>query len=319
MKKRNPVFIVAAFAAFLILSFSIPVFGQVNLNNVLRYAHVANGAQGNGTYVTTLLVSNPNNFLVHAVIDSFDDASPINSLNIGFTTDCPLTVDATTGQTTVFAIAPFSACRLRSAGTGQLKTGWIRIFETDSSGNIGTDLIGGYLTFTFFQGAPIIGVPIFTVGVSPTPIFSQFSLPVVRDAATNLDIGFAMSNPFDQTGGPIVMTADLVNAAGTQIDQHVFTMDQFSHVALFLSQLFPNTLGTVNNFVGNLIVFGQQSTGDGAVATALLQQGGQFGGAPPNIDILLQAKSAGKAGRQEAAGSTRPHEQIKSAVMSPMF
>jgi hypothetical protein len=314
MKKRNLVFIGAVFAALLILSFSIPVFGQTNLNNLLRYAHVANGVSGSGTYVTTLLVSNPNNFTVHAVVDSFDDASPINSLNIGFTTDCPLTTDASTGLQTVFAIAPNSACRLVSAGTGQLKTGWLRIFETDASGNQGTSLIGGFLTFTFYQGDQFTGFPIFTVGVSPTPIFSEFSLPVVRNVATNQDIGFAMSNPFDSTGGPIVMTALLFNAAGVQIDQHVFTMDQFSHVALFLSQVFPATLGTVNNFVGNLIVFGNASTGDGAVATALLQQGNQFGGAPPTSDVILVAKDAGHPGRQEAAGPTRSHERIKNVA-----
>jgi hypothetical protein len=319
MKKRNLVFIGAVFAALLILSFSIPVFAQTNLNNILRYAHVANGQQPPGTYVATLLVSNPNNFGVHAVVDSFDDASPINSLNIGFTTDCPLTTDASTGLQTVFAIAPNSACRLVSAGTGQLKTGWLRIFETDASGNVGTSLIGGFLTFTFFQGNQFTGFPIFTVGVSPTPVFSEFSLPVVRNAATNEDIGFAMSNPFDNTGGPIVMTALLFNAAGVQIDQHVFTMDQFSHVALFLSQLFPATLGAVNNFVGNLIVFGNTSTGDGAVATALLQQGNQFGGAPPTTDVILVAKDAGHPGRQEAVGPARPHERIKNVAAGPVL
>jgi hypothetical protein len=308
---------------FLMLFLSVPILGQTNLNSILRYAHVANGVQGTGsgagTYVTTLLVSNPNNFLVHGVVDSFDDADPSKTLNIGFQTDCPLTTDATTGQQTVFAIAPFSACRLLSAGTGPLKTGWLRIFETDSAGNTGTSLIGGYLTFTFYQGNQFTGFPLFTVGVSPTPIFSQFSLPVVRDAATNQDIGFAMSNPFDNTFGPIVMTAQLVNAGGTQIDQHVFTMNQFSHVALFLSQLFPNTLGSANNFVGNLVVFGNTSSGDGAVATALLQQGSEFGGAPPTSDIILTAKSAGKAGRQEAEGSTRPHEQIKNVTTGPVI
>ncbi|MBZ5538368.1 MAG: hypothetical protein LAO31_20650 [Acidobacteriia bacterium] len=321
MKTSKPIFISLWSAMFLMLFLSVPILGQTNLNNILRYAHVANGVQGtgsgSGTYVTTLLVSNPNNFLVHAVVDSFDDANPNNTLNIGFTTDCPLTTDTTTNTQTVFAIAPFSACRLLSAGTGQLKTGWLRIFETDSSGNTGTSVIGGYLTFTFYQGNQFTGFPIFTVGVSPVPIFNQFSLPIVRDAATNQDIGFAMANPF--TNPPVVMTAQLFNSSGTAIDQHVFTMDQFSHVALFLSQLFPGTLGSVNNFVGNLVVFGDPTLGDGAVATALLQQGSQFGGASPNSDIILQAKSAGKPGRQEATGPMRPHEKINNIATGPVF
>jgi hypothetical protein len=323
MKARKPIFISLWSTMFLMLFLSVPILGQTNLNNILRYAHVANGVQGAGsgagTYVTTLLVSNPNNFLVHAVVDSFDDANPSNMLNIGFTTDCPLSTDSVTGQQTVFAIAPFSACRLLSAGTGPLKTGWLRIFETDSSGNTGTSLIGGYLTFTFYQGNQFTGFPIFTVGVSPTPIFSQFSLPVVRDAATNQDIGFAMANPFDNTGGPISMTAQLFNSSGTMIDQHVFTMNQFSHIAQFLSQIFPATLGSVNNFVGNLVVFGNSGTGDGAVATALLQQASQFGGAAPNSDIILLAKSAARGGRQEATGSTRPHEKINNIATGPVL
>ncbi|MBZ5555145.1 MAG: hypothetical protein LAO21_20720 [Acidobacteriia bacterium] len=318
MKTRKPIFISLLTAMFLMLFLSVPIPGQTNLNSILRYAHIANGQSGSGTYVATLLVSNPNNFLVHAVVDSFDDANPANSLNIGFQTDCPLSTDSATGLQTVFAISPFSACRLLSAGTGQLKTGWLRIFETDASGNLGADVIGGYLTFTFYQGNQFTGFPIFTVGVPPTPIFSQFSLPVVRDAATNQDIGFAMANPFDNTFGPIVMTAQLFNSSGTMIDQHVFTMDQFSHVALFLSQVFPGTLGSANNFVGNLVVFGNTSTGDGAAATALLQQANQFGGAPPNSDIILVAKSAGK-GRQEAVSSTRPHERIKNVTTGPVL
>jgi|GEM_PF-2364181 len=310
MKSRNPLFVPAVWLAFLFLLMSIPGYGQTNPSSSLWYAHAANGVTGAQVYVVTIMVSNPNSFSVEAAITSFNDANPNVPMGLGLTTNCTV-VDPTNG---FFAIPAFSACQFTSNGSGSLTTGWVEVDEKTT-----TNTIGGYLAFTFWQGNQFTGFPIFTVGVSPTPICGQFSIPVLRDVTTNVDTGFAMSNPFDQSGGPIVETAQLVDGSGNVIDQHVFTMNAFTHTALFLSQLFPNTLGNAHNFVGNLVVTGQASTGDGAVATALLQQGGQYGGAPPTSNSILFSKSAKSSGLRQAGSPGRAHENITQAVTSKMF
>lgn len=316
MKRRNPLFVPAVWLAFLFLLISIPAYGQTNPSSSLWYAHAANGASGAQVYVLTIMVSNPNSFSVEAAITSWNDANPNVPMGLGLTTNCTV-VDPTNGY---FAIPAFSACQFTSNGSGSLTTGWVEVDETT-----GNNTIGGYLAFTFWQGSQLTGFPIFTVGVSPTPICGQFSIPVLRDVTTNVDTGFAMSNPFSDTDangtyfGPITETAQLVDASGNVIDQHVFVMHQFTHVALFLSQLFPNTLGNASHFVGNLVVTGNTSSGDGAVATALLQQGGQYGGAPPTSNSVLYYKSARSSGLRQAGSPGRAHENITQDVTSKMF
>lgn len=291
---------------FLSLAVAAPGFGQTNPAKRLRYAQVANGIIGSNTYVATLLVSNPNNFPVQASIDSFDDANPANSMGLGFTTNC-----AINPSTNEFTIPVSSTCQFISNGQGAQKIGWLRVTESTN-----TNPLGGYLSFTFYQGNQFAGFPIFTVGVSPTPVFSQFSIPVVRDAASNLDVGFAMDNPFPD--GPTTMVAQLVNSAGSVVASQNITLGALAHMAKFLSEVFPSVLGSASNFVGNLVVTAQTST-DGAIATSLLQQKGQFGGAPPTSNAISIAKRANDFDLREIQGSTRPHEELTNSPASGRF
>lgn len=299
----------------LIVAFSVPAWSQTGPASRLRYAQAANGQTGSQTYVTTLLVSNPNNFAVQAFIDTFDDANPANPMGLGLGTNCQF--DPATNN---FTIPKNSSCLFVSDGgvnpdgsRRPLKTGWLRASE--ASGN---NVIGGYLAFTLHQGIPATGFPLFTVGVSPTPRFSQFSVPVVRDVPTNQDIGFAMSNPFGD--GPSTVTAQLVNASGSVAEQQDITLPAFAHMARFLSQMFPATLGSAVNFVGNLFVTAKTSN-DAVIATALIQQGNQFGGAPPTTNALYlgTGKKADALDQREANEMPREHEKISATAISPLF
>jgi hypothetical protein len=201
----------------LVVALSIPSFGQTNREPRLRYAQVASGQSGSQTYVTTLLVSNANNFAVPAAIDSSDAANPNNSIGLGFQTNCAV------DSSSLFTIAAFSSCRFTSTYNGPLKTGWLGVTENPQpSGSSGVDPIGGYLVFTLWQGNQFTGYPIFTVGVSPTPIYYQFSIPVVRDTASNTDVGFAMANPFSD--GPTGVVAQLVDSSGNVVEQQNITL-----------------------------------------------------------------------------------------------
>jgi hypothetical protein len=296
----------------LVVALSIPSFGQTNPTSRLRYAQVANGLLGNNaTYVTTLLVSNINNFTVYGYIDSFDHDNPANPMGLGFTTNC--TVDLSTA---IFTIPRYSSCLFTSSGSGTLKTGWLRVTESDTQGNQLADWIGGYLAYTLWQGNQFTGYPISTVGVSPTPIYDQFSIPVIRNASTNTDIGFAIVNPFG-SGGSVTMNAQLVDTNGTIVEQHDITLNELEHNAKFLSEIFT-TLTSANSFVGTLYLTAYLS-GDGVIATALMRQGDQYGGAPLTTMSVLAAKQANASTMREDGGMVREREKISSVPGPAVF
>jgi hypothetical protein len=295
----------------LVVALSIPSFGQTNREPRLRYAQVASGQSGSQTYVTTLLVSNANNFAVPAAIDSSDAANPNNSIGLGFQTNCAV------DSSSLFTIAAFSSCRFTSTYNGPLKTGWLGVTENPQpSGSSGVDPIGGYLVFTLWQGNQFTGYPIFTVGVSPTPIYYQFSIPVVRDTASNTDVGFAMANPFSD--GPTGVVAQLVDSSGNVVEQQNITLSTLGHTSQFLSQMFPTTLGNAANFVGNLVVTAQTAN-DGVIATSLIQQGAQYGGAPPTTMSVKVAKQANAGTLRADGGMVREREKISSVPGPTVF
>jgi hypothetical protein len=295
----------------LFVALSIPSFGQTNPTSRLRYAQAANGLSGNTTYVTTLLVSNVNNFTVYGYIDSFDHDNPANSMGLGFTTNC-----AVNQSTAIFTIPVYSSCLFTSSGSGTLKTGWLRVTESDTQGTQLTDSIGGYLAYTLWLGNQFTGYPLFTVGVSPTPIFYQFSIPVVRDTASNTDVGFAMANPFSD--GPTSVVAQLVDSSGTVVEQQNITLSTLGHTAKFLSEMFPTTLSNASDFVGNLFVTAQ-TVNDGVIASSLMQQGAQYGGAPPTTMSVLAAKQARAGTVREDGGMVREREKISSVPGPVVF
>ncbi len=298
----------AATAFFVTLLTAVSLFAQTTPANRLRYAQVANGQlTSDSFYVTSLYVTNPNNFSVQAVIDTFDEATT-NPMNLGFETNCQLVFDPATGTNDIFVIQPFATCSFISDGgffgnpSPGLKVGWLRVTETT-----GANVIGGYLQYTFYQGTSFDNAfPIFVAGVSPTPVLSQFALPVTRDVGSNQDTGFAMANPFSD--GPITMNAQLVDVNGNVIDQQTLTLGAFAHMRLFLSQLFPS-ITNASNFVGDMVVTALNS-GDGAITAGLTEQGGDFGGAPPTSNVILSQKQATALARREANQPARTHEEI---------
>ena len=306
-----------------VLALAIPAWGQTNPSPELRYAQVANGLlSANSFYVTTLFVSNPDTIDVTAYVDSFDEANPSNSMNLGFQTTCALDPTGTE-----FTIPANAACSFVSDGGGgtppnpepNLKTGWLRVVTTSTGSDGNPSLVGGYLAYTLYQGDYSNAFPIFTAGVSPTPIMTQFSIPVIRDAPSAQDIGFAMANPFGD--GPINMDAQLVDITGSVVDQTTLTLPTEGHIHLFLSDLFPNTLGgNVSNFVGNLVVTGQTG-GDAAIAAGLIQQGNEYGGAPPTSNALYayQKAQSRQLARREANQTPREHEQLRSVTKLSKF
>lgn len=306
-----------------VLALAVPAWGQTNPSPELRYAQVANGLlSANSFYVTTLFVSNPDTMDATAAVDSFDEANPSNSMNLGFQTTCALDPTGTE-----FTIPANAACSFVSDGGGgtppnpepNLKTGWLRVVTTSTGSDGNPSLVGGYLAYTLYQGDYSNAFPIFTAGVSPTPIMTQFTLPVIRDSSSFQDMGFAIANPFGD--GPTDMQAQLFDTSGNVVDSADINLPTEGHIHEFLSTLFPKTLGgNVSNFVGNMVVTGA-TTNDAAIATGVIQQGAQYGGAPPTSVALypVQKAQSRQLARREANQAPRQHEQLRPVTKLSKF
>lgn len=274
--------------------------GQTDPSWRLWYPQVVNGVIGNNTYVTTLIVSNPSNIGIEVALEDYDHTSPDHWLRTSYASNCRV-VD------THFFIPALSSCRLDTDGVGPYESGWLRITEVTSSNNL-----GGYLSYTYYQGSPLTGSPLFTVGVSPMPACSRFSIPVLRDVNKGEDTAFAMVNP---NVFSINMRADLFDASGL-VDSRPISLVPRGHIAQFASQLFPTALENATKFVGNLLIYGLGGN-DSASATALIQRKDQFGGATTTLQEVRYSKmdSDFEVGRMGPA----PAGKLVSTMTGPTF
>jgi hypothetical protein len=286
MNKNRFFRIAPGFFGLVALCYPIAIFGQTSPQPTLRYAQVANGqVSSNLFYVTTLYVFNPNNSEVQINVYDSDAQNPGSDMALGFSTSCK--VDAGNGAVTVPA---HSTCILVSDGGGSgnpnpgIKVGWLVVYETTGSYDI-----GGYLAYTLNQGNYTKATPIFIAGVSPTPVSAQFAISVYCDAPTAQDVGLSMDNVFSD--GPVTMQAQLVDSKGSLVDRKTFAIESLGHMSLFVSQMFPGTLATAQAFVGTVLV-SAVNDGDAVIATALIQQGSLYGGAPPNMMGVQDYSSA---------------------------
>jgi hypothetical protein len=272
MKSRKSWLLTMGIMVLLVILVSIPVFGQTEQSNRLRYGQVANGVSGSSTYVSTLVVSNPQDRTVEVKLEDFDHNNPNNALRTQYFTDCTISFNGTISLN--FLIPPFSSCKLETDGVGALETGWLRVTEVTGSYSL-----GGYLAWTYYLGNQTTGIPVFTIGVSPMEAYNQISIPVLRDNSSNEDTGYSLVNPYTS---PVSVRARLFNKSGVEVSFVDITLQGWGHRAQFLSELFPVTLGPANQFVGNLVITGWTNT-DGVLASVLIARRGQFGGATASM------------------------------------
>jgi len=279
MNPKTKFFVLSLLISVLVTALSTPLWGQTMPYWRLRYAQEADGVTGNNTYATTVVVTNPNSVYINVILEDFSDING-NPMNTAYYHSCP-TVTANASSITV-QIAPYSACRLDTAWTGSLETGWLRVTETTN-----TYVIGGYLAYTYYLGSVSTGTPIFTVGISPTPIVSWFTVPVLRDYATGEDTAYSVVNPYSYS---VSLKALLYDAYGNQLTWTQINLAPAGHRAQFFSELFPNYLASPSQFVGCVHFEGVGST-DAAIAAVLVARKGQFGGATATLDSIYSSKA----------------------------
>ncbi len=275
---------------------ALPVLCQTTPHEVLRYAQLANGQSGAGYWLSSILVSNANNFAITVELVDHDHYNPNNYLRTTYYTNCSVS-----GMT--FTIPANSACRLNTDGVGTLESGWIRF----STRNYGYYHLGGYVTYTYFSLPG--NTAITTIGISATPIMQQFSFPVVRDAASGLDTAWALVNPWSDY--VTTMVADLYQN-GTKIATATITQQIYAHISEFLStsqfNAFRNILQNANNFVGNMVVHGYTSNDD-IIAAVLINRDLVYGGA--TVTVLQTNPLSQKADRRQEAETMTPAPQGK--------
>jgi hypothetical protein len=286
MNRNRFLRIVSGFVGSVALCYPVAAFGQTSPQPALGYAQIANGqVSSNLFYVTTLYVFNPNDSKVEVNVYDSDADNPGSDMALGFSTSCK--VDAGNGAVTVPA---YSTCVLVSDGGGSgnpnpsIKVGWLMVYETTGSYDI-----GGYLAYTLNQGDYTNATPIFIAGVSPTPVSPEFAISIYRDAPSEQDVGLALANVFSD--GPVTMQAQLVDSEGSMVEQTTFPIPSLGHKSLFVSQMFPDTLTNAAAFVGTVLV-SAVNAGDAVIAAALIQQGSLYGGAPPTIVAVQNSNSA---------------------------
>ena len=144
------------------------------------------------------------------------------------------------------------------------------------------------------------------------PACSRFSIPVLRDSSAGEDTAFAMVNP---NAFSVNLRADLLNEKGL-LETRPITLVPMGHVAQFVSQLFPSSLGNANKFVGTLLVSGLGNN-DSASATALIQKKDQYGGATATMLDVRYSKVDGdyEVGRINPA----PEGKLTSTLTGPTF
>lgn len=294
-------FTVGALGLVFLLMSSV-AWGQTDPYWRLWYPQVVNGVSGGNTYVTTLVVSNPSSIGIEVALEDHDHNNPDNWMQATYTSNCQ--VDGTH-----FYIPAFASCRLDTDGRVAFESGWLEIYEVQNTHNL-----GGYLTYTYYQGNPLTGIPVFTVGVSPTPACGRFSVPVLRDSSTLEDTAFAVVNPNTYQ---VNIRADLYSTTGL-VDTRSISLYPKGHVAQFMSELFPGALGSATKFVGN-VLFSGLSSNDSAVVTVLLQRQNQYGGATATLQDISYSKTVSVS----AAGSLRttppPAGKLVSTAASPLF
>jgi len=280
MNPKTKFFVLSLLIAVLATALSTPLWGQTDPYYRLRYAQEADGRIGSNTYATTVVVTNPHNFAINVMLEDFSDINGSVPMNTAYYHSCPVYAsDAYSITVTIYA---WSACRLDTAWTGTLETGWLRVSETTSN-----YAIGGYLAYTYYTGSVSTGTPIFTVGISPTHIVSDFHIPVLRDLATGEDTAYAIVNPYNYS---ITFLLYLYNNTGGYVANGTINLLPFGHKAQFFSELWPVTLGSASSFVGTAYFEGYGTT-DAAVAAVLMSRKGQIGGATATLDTIYSSKA----------------------------
>jgi hypothetical protein len=153
--------------------------------------------------------------------------------------------DGTLSSTT-FTLEPWETANFYTGGVGALAVGWAWVWASQP--------VSVSSSFTFYDDRTSPMSVVWTAGVLPSPVGTQFSFAANvspgGDVATGtqVDMGFAIGNP----GGPnAAIVATLLDRFGNQLSAKTINLGPGYHYSRFMSELF-NDVNFGNQFHGTI-------------------------------------------------------------------
>jgi hypothetical protein len=196
---------------------TLPVVSRSSSQVDFNLAQVANGPLEGGTFRTSFLIFNISAARAGITLSlTKDDGSPM-TVNIPGTG---------TGSTFSITLEPGASAFLQTDGSGVLTTGAARV---SSNAPIGVSAI--------FSILDAKGQFVTEAGVGDSPVLPQFSIPVQVTATFGTGAAF-----FNRADAMVTLTLTLLDRSGAVLGSRTITLNGKSHLARFVSELFPTLL-----------------------------------------------------------------------------
>ncbi len=214
----------------------------------LAFPQAADGAAGELSISTTVILFNDRDDAASGVIEFFNGDGTLNEVGLG-------------GQSTnsiPFDIVPGGVFRVSTDGTGELAVGWARVTMDQP--------LAGVAIFTIRDSA---GQIVAAVGVNSALLRRNFQL--FANTLQLFNTALALVNPLEPDEGkedvPVTIRIALADDRGSLAGETEVQLSARQHTALFLTELFADVEG-IEEFEGWVQV-SVQGSGKRAVAVSL--------------------------------------------------
>jgi len=204
-----------------------------NTGRPIIFPHFGDGAMGGGLAMsTTLFLANDLATAVNAQIRFFgNDGSPLS-----------LSLDGTAGSTFAVALNPREMKRLKTSGSGAVKSGWIRI-DADQP-------LSATISFGISQSN---GSLVTDLGIAESIPGTHFTLFADTIGAANTGIGVV--NPSESQA--LTLHLELRRANGALVGSTDINLPPRAHMASFLNEIFQGVVG-IGEFEGSMVITSAQ-------------------------------------------------------------
>ena len=208
----------------------------------LAFPHIADGVAETLIVNTSTIVFNNTDNPAMGTVEFFKSDSSALEVSVG----------NKTASSFDFALNPRGVVRLRTAGTGDLETGWARV-------TMDQPLSGSAMFSIFDTAAPLsssqgLGATLVTeVGVGSATLTQQDTF-LIADSRGGFNTGIALVNPLPNQDRMTIFFF-LVTADGQTRTQRRIDAPPLTHRALFMTEIFEGFPG-IDDFNGHILVSG---------------------------------------------------------------
>ena len=207
-----------------------PRFSVLDTGFDLIFPHFGDGVIPGSTrnFQTTWILYNFSEQDLTGSMEIYDDAGNLQEV----------TVNGTSANTFNFSLKVRESKRFTTAGTGSIKMGWAHIHSDQPT--------SGTSSFGIFDAQ---GAVVTDVGVAAAEVGAEFT--IFADTMSGSNTGVAVVNPSDTE--TVTLDFELYDPEGTMVTIESRQLLAREHLALFLTELYPNLAG-INEFEGSLLI-----------------------------------------------------------------